>query len=124
MGRRVRPLSREDDRSGERQNSLGRQQQHHEVSIRIPDCLQTPASNSRVRTAVPALRNRTNWVKHMEQNQRVTVRVRDTIYPARAVRVMSDEELSEFAAVWANLSVFQRDPMSFEEVWLYRLEER
>lgn len=67
---------------------------------------------------------RTNWVKHIEQNPLVRVRVQDTIYPARAVRVVSDEELSEFAAVWANLSVFQRDPMNFDEVWLYRLEAR
>ena len=67
---------------------------------------------------------RTNWVKHIEQNPLVRVRVQDSIYPARAIRVMSDEELSEFANVWANLSVFQRDPMNFEEVWLYRLEER
>lgn len=67
---------------------------------------------------------RTNWVKHIEKSPLVRVRVQDTIYPARAVRVVSDEELSEFAAVWANLSAVQRDPMSFEEVWLYRLEER
>jgi len=67
---------------------------------------------------------RTNWVKHIEQSALVRVRVQDTIYPARAVRVKSDEELAEFAAVWANLSAFQRDPMSFEEVWLYRLEVR
>ena len=37
---------------------------------------------------------------------------------------MSDEELSELAGVWANLSVFQRTPKNFEEVWLYRLETR
>ena len=67
---------------------------------------------------------RTNWVKHIEQSSLVRVRVQDSIYPARAVRVMSDEELSQFAVVWTNLSVFQRDPMSFKEVWLYRLEER
>ena len=67
---------------------------------------------------------RTNWVNHIEQNPLVRVRVQDAIYPARAVRVMSDEELAEFATVWANLSMFQRDPMDFEEVWLYRLEER
>ena len=67
---------------------------------------------------------RTNWVNHIELNPLVRVRVQDAIYPARAVRVKSDEELAEFAAVWANLSVFQRDPMNFEEVWLYRLEER
>jgi hypothetical protein len=67
---------------------------------------------------------RTNWVKHIEQSPLVRVRVQDNIYPARAIRVMSDEELSEFAGVWANLSVFQRNPMNFEEVWLYRLEAR
>ena len=67
---------------------------------------------------------RTNWVKHIERSPLVSVRVQDSIYPARAIRVMSDEELSEFAVAWTNLSVFQRDPMSFEEVWLYRLEER
>ena len=67
---------------------------------------------------------RTNWVKHIEQSPLVRVRVQDSIYPARAIRVMSDEELSELAVVWVNLSMFQRDPMSFEEVWLYRLEAR
>ncbi len=67
---------------------------------------------------------RTNWVQHIEQNPFVRVRVKDAVYPTRAVRVVSDEELSEFAAVWANLSAFQRDPMQFDEVWLYRLESR
>ena len=67
---------------------------------------------------------RTNWVNHIELNPLVRVRVQDAIYPARAVRVKRNEELVEFAAVWTNLSVFQRDPMGFEEVWLYRLEER
>jgi hypothetical protein len=67
---------------------------------------------------------RTNWVKHIEQSPLVRVRVQDLIYPALAVRVTSDDELLAFAAVWANLSAFQRDPMNFEEVWLYRLENR
>ena len=67
---------------------------------------------------------RTNWVKHIEQNPLVRVRIQDNIYPVRAIRVMSEEELSEFAGVWENLSVFQRNPMNSEEVWLYRLEAR
>ena len=67
---------------------------------------------------------RTNWVKYIEQNPFVRVRVEDNIYPARAIRVTGDQELSEFADVWANLSAFQRDPLSFEEVWLFRLEAR
>ena len=67
---------------------------------------------------------RTSWVKNIERNPLVRVRVQDAIYAARAIRVTSDEEISEFSNVWANLSLFQRDPMSLEEVWLYRLEER
>ena len=66
----------------------------------------------------------TNWVQHIEQSPLVRVRVDDTIYPARAVRVNNDEEIAEFAAIWVNLSVFQQDPNGFEEVWLYRLESR
>jgi len=67
---------------------------------------------------------RTNWVQHIELNPLVRVRVQDTIYPARAVRVSRDDELAEFAAVWVDLSAFQRDPLGSEEVWLYRLEAR
>ena len=67
---------------------------------------------------------RTNWVQHIERSPLVRVRLQDNIYPARAIRVMGDEELSEFAGVWTNLSVFQRNPMNFDEVWLYRLEAR
>jgi len=68
--------------------------------------------------------SRTNWVKHIEQDPLVRIRVDDTIYPARAVRVTGDDEITAFAAIWANLSAFQRDPLGFEEVWLYRLEGR
>ena len=67
---------------------------------------------------------RTNWVQHIEQNALVRIRVAGTIYPARAVRVVSDDELVKFAAVWTNLSAIQRDPLEFEEVWLYRLLPR
>jgi hypothetical protein len=67
---------------------------------------------------------RTNWVKHIEQNPLVKIRVDGTLYSARAKRVENDEEFKRFAAIWVNLSVFQRDPLAFEEVWLYRLEPR
>lgn len=67
---------------------------------------------------------RTNWVKHIELNPLVRVRVGNTIYPVRAVRVNNDNEIGEFADVWVDLSAFQRDPNGFEEVWLYRLEAR
>ena len=67
---------------------------------------------------------RTNWVANIEKNALVRVRLQNKIYEARATRVTSSEELNKFASVWTGLSVFQRDPMQFEEVWLYRLEAR
>lgn len=65
---------------------------------------------------------RTNWVKHIEQNPLVRVRIGQTIYPGRAVRVMDEEETAAFANVWANQSAFSRDPNNLDELWLYRLE--
>ena len=67
---------------------------------------------------------RTNWVQHIEQNPLVRIRIGEAIYPVEAVRVHDDAELRRFAAEWAGRSMFQRDPMQFEEVWLYRLETR
>ena len=59
---------------------------------------------------------RTNWVANIEKNALVRVRLQNKIYAARATRVTSSEELDNFASVWTGLSVFQRDPMHFEEV--------
>ena len=67
---------------------------------------------------------RTNWVANIEKNALVRVRLQNKIYEARATRVTSSEELNNCASVWTGLSVFQRDPMQFEEVWLSRLEAR
>ena len=66
----------------------------------------------------------TNWVANIEKTPLVRVRLQNEIYAARAIRVTSSEELNNFASVWTGLSVFQRDPMQFDEVWLYRLEAR
>ena len=67
---------------------------------------------------------RTNWVEHIDENPLVRIRINETIYPLRAVRVTDHGELTAFAAQWSSRSVFQRDPMQFDEVWLYRLEAR
>ena len=67
---------------------------------------------------------RTNWVKHIEKNPLVRIRVGEMIYPGRAVRVTNDSEINSFAEIWVDGSVFQRDPRNFKEVWLYRLEAR
>ena len=67
---------------------------------------------------------RTNWVQHIEQDSRVRLKVGEMIYPVQAERVNDRAELVAFAAEWASRSMFQRDPMQFEEVWLYRLKAR
>ncbi len=67
---------------------------------------------------------RTNWVQHIEQNPLVRILIDETLYPVRVVRVSDDEELAAFAAQWTSRGMFQRDPLQFEEVWLYRLETR
>jgi hypothetical protein len=65
---------------------------------------------------------RTNWVGHIEQNPQIRIRVGETIYPVHALRVDDNEEIAEFAVQWSNRSMLQRDPMQFDEIWLYRLE--
>ena len=67
---------------------------------------------------------RTNWVAHIEADPRMRIRINDTIYPMRAARVTDQDKIRQFAAVWASRSMFQRDPMQFDEVWLYRLAPR
>ena len=42
----------------------------------------------------------------------------------RAMRVSDDTELAAFATQWTSRGTFQRDPLQFDEVWLYRLETR
>ena len=68
--------------------------------------------------------NRTNWVQHIEEDPRIRLRINETIYPARAVRVTHDNEISAFASIWTSRGLFQRDPLGFDEDWLYRLEAR
>ena len=63
-------------------------------------------------------------MEHIEKSPFVRLRVEDKIYPAQATRVTNRKELANFASVWSSLWVFQRDPLQFEEAWLYRVEPR
>ena len=67
---------------------------------------------------------RTTWVEHIEQNPLIRIRIGETIYPVRAARVEDHNEFTAFANIWANWSVFSRDPKELDEVWLYRLVAR
>jgi hypothetical protein len=66
----------------------------------------------------------TEWVKHMEANPLVRLRLGDVIYLLRAERVTDAAEISEFGAAWTSHSMLHRDPDDLEEVWLYQLVAR
>ncbi len=66
----------------------------------------------------------TRWVENMSANPLVRLRVEGTIYELRAERVTSDEEIAAFAEAWLGQSVFRRDPLGYDEVWIYRLVTR
>ena len=66
----------------------------------------------------------TEWVKNIAENPEVRIRMGDTLYPLKAERVTSVEELERFGKVWARQSRFHRDPAGLGEVWVYRLPPR
>ncbi len=66
----------------------------------------------------------TQWVKHIDANPDVRVRIDGTLYEMRAERVRDADEIAKFGEAWTNQSVFRRDPTAFDEVWIYRLTAR
>ena len=73
------------------------------------------------RMYVNAGENESNWVKNIEANPAVRLRVDGVIYDARAERVTERAEIEAFAAAWTSQSTFRRDPSQYEQVWIYRL---
>ena len=51
-------------------------------------------------------------------------RVEGNVYELRARRVVDRAELQKFAVVWMSLGSWARDPMQFQEVWVYQLGPR
>jgi hypothetical protein len=66
----------------------------------------------------------TAWVKNLEADPRARLRVDGVIYELRAERVTDPAEIAKFSKAWLSQSSMRRDPSSFEEVWVYRLEPR
>jgi len=67
---------------------------------------------------------RTEWVKNIEADPAVRLRIRDTLYDLEAVRVTDREEIVAFGAAWTSQSMFRRDPAELDPVWIYRLVAR
>jgi len=63
------------------------------------------------------------WVRHIQADPRVRVRIGGTIYALRAERVTDAAELDAFAEAWLQ-NRWARDPRQFDEAFVYRLEPR
>jgi len=66
----------------------------------------------------------TQWVKNMNSNPAVRLRVEGSVYELRAERVTDAAEIQRFASAWTDQSTFRRDPTELEQVWIYRLRGR
>ena len=66
----------------------------------------------------------TRWVKNIESNPLVRLRMDGALYDLLAERVTDAEEISAFAEAWTGQSMFRRDPTGLDEVWIYRLVAR
>ena len=66
----------------------------------------------------------TRWARHIAADPRVRLRLDGALYELRAERVTDPDEIAAFARAWTSQSFFRRDPLGYDEVWLYRLEAR
>ncbi len=64
------------------------------------------------------------WVRYIAEDPNVRLRVGDTIYELRAVRVADDEERERFLAALKRKYDWKPEPEQSEEAWLFRLEPR
>ena len=66
----------------------------------------------------------TQWVKNIAADPQVRLRLKGHLYDVRAVRVSDPTEIARFGHAWTNQSMFRRDPVTLDQLWLYRLVAR
>jgi hypothetical protein len=66
----------------------------------------------------------TRWVKNIEANPAVRLRIDGRLYDLRAERVADRAEIAAFSVAWTGQSMFRRDPAKLDPVWVYRLASR
>jgi len=66
----------------------------------------------------------TQWVKNIAADPRVRFRLDGALYDMRVERVENSAEIAEFGKAWMSQSMFRRDPVGLDNVWLYRLVPR
>lgn len=66
----------------------------------------------------------TQWAKNIAADSRVRLLLDQRLYELDARRVVERTEVEAFAEAWTGQSFFRRDPLQYEEVWLYELAAR
>ena len=66
----------------------------------------------------------TQWVRNMDADPRVRLRIEGVIYELRAERVSDPVEVARFGKAWTSQSSLMRDPAELDEAWVYRLHPR
>jgi hypothetical protein len=66
----------------------------------------------------------TQWVKNLAANPHVRMRMEGVLYELSATRISDAAEISVFGKAWTDQSMFRRDPVELDPVWIYRLNSR
>ena len=66
----------------------------------------------------------TAWVKNLDVNPRVRLRMDGVLYDLRSERVTDLAEIATFGRAWTGQSFFRRDPSELDQVFIYRLVAR
>jgi hypothetical protein len=65
-----------------------------------------------------------SWAQYIVDDPRVRLRVEDTLYELRGVRVEDELERERFLAALQAKYDWEPEPEQTEEAWLFRLEPR
>ena len=66
----------------------------------------------------------TAWVKNLTAHPLLRLRMDGALYGVRSERVTDPDEIATFARAWTGQSMFRRDPVGLDQVWIYRLVAR
>ena len=66
----------------------------------------------------------TQWAKNIARNPDVKLRLDGRLYDLRAERLVAQDRIEAFAEAWTSQSFFRRDPLGYDEVWIFELVAR
>ena len=64
------------------------------------------------------------WVKHIQADPNVRLRIRDTVYELRAERIEDEKALELFSHALKDKYDFEASPEQRDRAWIFRLDSR